>query len=69
MKRIIKTQPVNYITNINPFILGLSRIFDFTQVINRPGNKTPQEIDFEALRNDWMILGEDMRIVLNNYEE
>jgi|GEM_PF-1882011 len=61
MKSCTHPQPVNCKIDIHPFLLGLSRIFDFTQIINKPGDMTEDEVDIEALRGDWIALGNDLR--------
>lgn len=58
--KLQKTQPVNCRTNVHPLILGLARIFDFTQIINQPGIKDEISVDTQALREDWEALGADM---------
>ncbi|MCD8481082.1 MAG: hypothetical protein LRZ88_13360 [Candidatus Cloacimonetes bacterium] len=61
MSKLTITQPVNCKTDLHPILLGIARIFDFVQVIDLPGNKSPEAIDAEALSNDWYALGDDMR--------
>lgn len=51
------------------FLSGLARIWDWSgamNVYNR--DTTPTEADYEAIRSDWAIVGEDMRTALGRYE-
>lgn len=61
MSKLEITQPVNCKTDISPFLLGIARIFDFAQVLDLPGDKGADEVDEEALSNDWIAIGDDMK--------
>lgn len=65
MQNITQLQPVNCKININPFLLGIARLFDFAQVLDTPGKKHPTEIDRIALSNDWIELGKDMQTAID----
>jgi hypothetical protein len=60
MYKLTKIQPINCKIDISPFLLGVARIFDFTQSLGRPGKLEPDEVDREALQSDWDALGDDM---------
>ena len=60
-----KYQPINCKINISPFILGIARLFDFTGLLNKPGEKTIAEIDKEALLSDWQAVAEDFYFILS----
>ena len=67
MLRLEDIQPMNCKISINPFILGLARLFDFAQVLNFPKGKL-SDVDKAALQNDWIIIGKDMQKAIDNYE-
>lgn len=54
-------QPVNCKIDINPFLHGFARLFDFLQVLDKPGRKTPYDVDRLSLASDWEAIGDDMR--------
>ncbi|MCK4653488.1 MAG: hypothetical protein KAU01_03490 [Candidatus Cloacimonetes bacterium] len=60
-------QPVNTKMKINPFLLGLARLFDFTQSLNQIGPKKPKQVDGEAIKNDWEKIGQDLWFAVNKY--
>lgn len=62
MCKLTKTQPINCKNDVHTILLGITRIFDFVQVINQPGSLDADEIDFKALNSDWEALGRDMRL-------
>lgn len=57
-------RPVNTRSNINPLILGLARLLDWTMLLNKPGNKSNTEIDKEAIKNDWEAVGKDLSFAI-----
>ena len=62
-------QPVNTKTKINPFILGLARLFDFPQILNQVGPKNVNQVDTEAIKDDWDKTGEDLWIAIDQFKE
>lgn len=60
MESYMDIQPVNCKIKISPFIQGIARLFDFVQVLDRPGSMTAADVDNEAINNDWEALGKDM---------
>lgn len=68
MSRLEDVQPVNFKISINPFILGIARLFDFAQVLNLPGSKSAVDIDKIALHDDWVAIGNDMRKAIDKYK-
>jgi len=63
-----KYQPINLKNKVPPILIGIARLFDFTQVINKPGNKSPNEIDLEAIASDWQTIGDDLRNTFKKYK-
>jgi hypothetical protein len=50
------------------FIDGMARIFDFSGSLQKYNTEeTPQEADYIALRNDWRMVGEDIRKSIEQY--
>lgn len=60
MREKNRIQPLNCEIDLNPYVLGIARIFDFAQLINQPGKMSAEQIDYEALKSDWEALGNDM---------
>jgi hypothetical protein len=52
------------------FLEGAARIFDFVSVLqNYRTDATEAEADANALRSDWMAVGDDIRQALMSYEQ
>lgn len=61
--------PINLENDFHPFGLGISRLFDFSGILNRTGKMTPKEVDLEAIKRDWQIIGKDIYLTIGHYEE
>ena len=51
------------------FIEGLARIFDLGGTLRNDykPSRTVYEQDIAAMRSDWIVIGQDMRDVINTY--
>lgn len=61
----------NYMKNMPDFKEGLSRILDLGSTINKNKFKIIQDdnkADYEALRLDWKIVGDDIRGAIDEFE-
>ena len=51
------------------FLEGVARIFDFANVLQKYRHDTTEhEADTNALRSDWMAVGDDLRHAISTYE-
>ena len=51
------------------FLEGVARVFDFANVLQRyRDDTTDHEADANALRSDWMAVGDDIRHAIGTYE-
>ena len=51
------------------FLEGTARVFDFTNILQRYRyDATDDKADANALRSDWMAVGDDIRHVIGDYE-
>lgn len=52
------------------FTEGVARIVDFgTTLQDYNTSKTGNEADFRALKNDWMIVGQDLKYAIKKHEQ
>ena len=64
----------NYLSNrlfAEPsFVEGVSRIFDLGNTLQQYNvSKSEEEADFEALRDDWRAVGNDLKSSIKTYEQ
>ena len=55
----------------NPFLDGIAGIFDFTGSLRTTHTRSripPQTADRDALRSDWIAVGNDFRVVMGDWE-
>lgn len=51
------------------FTKGMARVLDLGSTINRYiYNDDSEEIDSKAMRSDWEMVGEDIKLAINNYQ-
>jgi hypothetical protein len=51
------------------FLEGVARVFDFANVLqNYRHDTTEHEADTNALRSDWIAVGDDLRHAISTYE-
>lgn len=51
------------------FLEGAARLVDFNGTLNVYNeSSTAGEADYIALRNDWLVIGQDFKEALSNYE-
>ena len=47
------------------FVEGMARVFDFGNTLNEYNySRSDEEADLLALRNDWEVIGQDLRMAL-----
>lgn len=52
------------------FTEGMSRVLDLGCTLQEyNSSKTEQEADIEAIKNDWLAVGADLKFSINKYEQ
>lgn len=52
------------------FVEGMARLFDFSgslQTYN--GHESGEQADYEAIKQDWQVIGDDIYKSIDNYEQ
>ena len=51
------------------FIEGMARTLDIGNTLNRYNeSSSDQQVDIEAMKNDWRAIGDDIRVAISGYE-
>jgi len=66
----IKNSPTFYLFALPSFFEGFSRLLDFSGALNQyNGSPSATIVDNIAIFNDWLAVGNDMRISIKEFEQ
>ncbi|MFA6295887.1 MAG: hypothetical protein WC663_00885 [Patescibacteria group bacterium] len=72
MEKKYQSKTFGLFKSMPSFSRGISRAFDLTGIINENNyntSKTDKEADFNALKGDWEVVGNDLKTAIKNYDK
>ncbi|MDT0608018.1 hypothetical protein [Croceitalea rosinachiae] len=70
MKKVLRKYRTDFLFPKSSFITGMGSAFDFTgNYYSFNTSKTPELADYKAMQSDWGMVGEDIKVSVDEIKE